>query len=194
MGQQSVIISGEDRTLILRIVLLDSQEPYDLVDWTKISVQFRKSDRSLLEKTSDIQAETPSSVIYDAVTYTAITGGIGGNTIALVFNGVDTIQEVVDAWNTANPTNTVSHNGVGTDVPIAGTAQLAGGRDAYSDVEVINTTLGKVSVRLTDADTASLKVGPNQSIKAIIDKGAPPNGNRRIIIFDSVLTVSNAIM
>ncbi len=54
-----------------------------------------------------------------------------GNNIILVFNGTDDAQTVVDAWNLANPMNTVSIVfGSGTTIPVAGTTQLVGGGQA----------------------------------------------------------------
>jgi hypothetical protein len=50
------------------------------------------------------------------VTFTADNAGVDGNSISLVFDGIEDITTIVDAWNTANPTNTVSHDGTGTDV------------------------------------------------------------------------------
>ena len=64
------------------------------------------------------------------VTFTADNLGIIGNTISLVFTGVETFDQVVNAWNTANPTNTCHHDGIGTYVPYAITLNLAGGADA----------------------------------------------------------------
>lgn len=69
-----------------------------------------------------------ASVVYDTVTFTADFPGLDGNSIALVFDNVDDIDTVVNAWNAANPTNTVSFSGqAGTYVPAAGTTTLANG-------------------------------------------------------------------
>lgn len=69
-----------------------------------------------------------ATVVYDTVTFTADNGGIAGNDIDLVFDGIDDLDTVVNAWNAANPDNTVSFSGqLGTYVPAAGTADLDGG-------------------------------------------------------------------
>lgn len=52
--------------------------------------------------------------------------GDTGNSISLVFDWVDDVDAVVNAWNAANPWNTVSIiNGLGTTVPTAGTTTFA---------------------------------------------------------------------
>jgi len=71
-----------------------------------------------------------ASVIYDTVTFTADNPGIDGNNISLVFDGIDDLDTVVNAWNAANPTNTVSFSGqAGAYVPAGGTASLVNGAD-----------------------------------------------------------------
>jgi hypothetical protein len=120
--------------------------------------------------------------------FTADTAGANGNNISLVFDGVDDIDTVVNAWNVANPTNTVSHNGTGTDVLSAGTINLASGRDAWRDVEVISEEAGKISIHLTDSDTQDFRRGNNQSFRVIIDKDT----DRRIALFDGMINVSDA--
>jgi hypothetical protein len=190
---QSTIIRGEDRPLIVRMVFRDSGEPFDLVGWTKITVQFRKADRTILEKDSDPVGGVLATVLYETVNYTAVNFGLAGNTISLVFDGVKDIATVVSDWNTANPTNTITHDAPSDlVVPTASTVNLVGGVEQTTSVEVLNETLSKISIDLTDVDTNSLKVGPNQSFKVIVDKGLPPEGDRRIVLFDSKLNVLNA--
>lgn len=193
MHDQITIIRGEDRNMILRMIFKDSTEPYDLINWTKISVEFKKADRTILEKTTDPYGGEFASGLYDNVTYTANSIGAIGNTIELTFDGNNTIQQVIDAWNSANPTNTVSSDAADDQVvPPAGSVQLNGGVEPQRDVEVINETLGKISVRLSDDETAGLKRGPNQSFKVVVDKGEHPNGDRRIVLFDSKLNIVDA--
>lgn len=76
--------------------------------------------------------ETYASVEFDGVTFTAVNAGVIGNSIELEFDGLDDIDTIVGAWNTANPSNTVSHDGTGSDVLVAGTATLVGGVDEVS--------------------------------------------------------------
>jgi len=69
-----------------------------------------------------------ASVVYDSITFTAVTAGVAGNSIALTFDGaLDTVSSVTSAWNLANPSNTVSFSGLGSVIPTAGTATLTGG-------------------------------------------------------------------
>jgi hypothetical protein len=88
-----------------------------------------------------------ASVIYDSVTFTADNVGIIGNSIALVFNGTDDVSDVVGAWNIAHPTNEVGFSGLGTVVPIAGTATLTGGIDAVSTALNFTITAPTVVVK-----------------------------------------------
>lgn len=61
--------------------------------------------------------------------FTAVNFGPGGNSISLVFNGVNSVSTVVAAWNAANPLNQVSFTGSGATVPTAQTVTLSGGAD-----------------------------------------------------------------
>lgn len=67
-------------------------------------------------------------------TFTAIKEGVIGNSIMLTFNGVDTLSTVVNAWNAANPFNTVAASGNPDGIiPPQGIALSGGGLDNRSD-------------------------------------------------------------
>jgi len=69
------------------------------------------------------------------ITYTAVTPGSLGNSIALVFDGVKTITQVVTAWNTANASNQVGFTGgLGSTVPSSGTVTLSGGTNNKREI------------------------------------------------------------
>ena len=185
------LFRGEDRTLVLRTTIGPEREPLDLTDATRFAVFFRKeSGIDLLEVNSVTVPAVAASIVYEGVTFTAVTPGAAGNGIALTFDGADDIDTVVNDWNTANPTNQVSHDGTGTDVLAAGTAQLEGGAEAFDPVAVIgNPVLGKVRVILNESQTQQLRVGNNQDFKMEIDKGDHPTGERRLVIFRNALDV-----
>jgi len=71
-------------------------------------------------------AATKASATVGTNTFTAVTAGLAGNSIALVFNGTDTVSAVTTAWNTANGSNQVSFTGLGTNVIAASTVTLSG--------------------------------------------------------------------
>lgn len=72
-------------------------------------------------------AGVKASGTHDSVTYTAVEYGTPGNSITLTFNGSDSILVVLDAWNTANPTNTVTTTADTSTIPAAGSVTLSGG-------------------------------------------------------------------
>jgi len=73
----------------------------------------------------------PAEGSHEGVTYTADTAGTVGNAIVITFTGSNTIDSAVSDWNTANPSNTVSHNAPdGAVIPLATTLGLAGGDEA----------------------------------------------------------------
>lgn len=193
MGKITVI-QGEDRVIPLEIIRRDNnsiRRPFDITGWTKITIEFKKSNNSILSIDNLPAHGRKASGVYDEVTYTATNVGVTGNSIALVFNGVQTVSQIVAAWNLANPLNLVSHNSTTpTEVPPAGTLALVGGLDNYSKVTVSDVILGKMSVKIDNLDTNSLKVGPAQSIKIIIDFGAHDLGNRRIAMARNALDVT----
>ncbi len=61
------------------------------------------------------------------ITFTAVSIGAKGNLISLVFNGIQSVATVVDAWNAANPTNMVTYTGLGTVIPAPHIWSLSGG-------------------------------------------------------------------
>jgi len=195
MGQATVY-RGEDRVLTLRVTSGQDKLPYDLTDVTRLAVFFRQGNATeLLEVNSDtISAKTATATLSTNngdIDFTADNAGAEGNNIELVFDGVKDVDTVVNEWNTNNPTNTVSYSGDGTFVPSSQTIKLTGGQDSYQPVSVIgDPVLGKVQVVLSEGETNKLRTGPNQSIKMHIDKGTHPTpGERRVVVFSSVLNV-----
>lgn len=69
----------------------------------------------------------PSKAAYaDIVEAELVANEVGGDPIALVFDGSETVAEVVAAWNSANPSNTVYAIGDEDFVPSEGTIPLSG--------------------------------------------------------------------
>lgn len=93
-------------------------------------------------------------------TFTADNTGTAGNSISLTFNFGDIIQDVVDAWNTANPSNTVT---------------VTAGNNGYTAIfnGVFNLGGGATNVTLTDGvgDTADTWIS---AVKADPDFGSGP--------------------
>jgi len=97
-----------------------------------VKTQSDPIDNGMYILTTQGVVDVKASVVYDTVIFEADTAGVAGNSIALVFNGTtDDLTTVVGAWNTANPSNTVSFSGqAGSFIPTAGTATLINGVDA----------------------------------------------------------------
>jgi hypothetical protein len=83
--------------------------------------------------------------------------GTAGNSISFSFNGSTDIDSAVNAWNAANPSNTVSLSGDGTQVPSNGqTITLSGGVNLGSDPLVPVFT--KVTISDDDSDESVLSL------------------------------------
>ena len=105
----------------------------------------------------EIAAAIAASVLFQTITFTAVTAGSAGNSIALVFDGIDDINDVVGAWNTANPGNTVSFTGqLGTFVPTAGTATLSGGANISGPQDALRLDVSGNELLLGSAQVGSL--------------------------------------
>ena len=157
-------------------------DPYSLEDATKISVEFKKFDHTVLEINNIEQPATYSTVEYNGEIFNANVAGSLGSSIVLIFDGIKTITEVLAHWNDLNVTNQASSEATDPSIilPI-GNAELANGFDSYKKVDVIgNTILGNIFVILPNCDTELLKVGSQQAIDIIIDKGNHPIGDRII--------------
>ena len=75
-----------------------------------------------------VEGVKASAVLGDN-TFTAMSEGIVGNSIALIFDGILSVSAVVDAWNLANASNMAEFTGSGDTVPLAETITLSGGID-----------------------------------------------------------------
>jgi hypothetical protein len=180
------LIKGEDRLLVTRIVFENTNEPYDLSGWTRISAHFKKSDGTVLEKHSDLQGGSYASAYYEGIVFTAEEIGDSGNNIILVFDGIKTVSQVLTDWNENNPNNQVVSDSIDESVVLtASNVQLEGGVLQYRDVVPVSDVLGKVQINLNEEDTGSLKIGKNLSFKLIVDKGE----TRRIVMFHSSINV-----
>jgi len=185
------IVKGEDRLINLFFVTNNDgvQIPYDLTGWTTIEVYFKNQDETLLTK-STVAYSTFAQALYSGVTFTALTAGTAGNSISLVFDGSSNILEILDAWNTTNPSNQVGSNATsGATILPAGTVNLANAQAGLTDVNVVSATLGQVTVQLHSFDTINMLSGRSLSFMAEIDNGVPPVGTLRKILFENVLEV-----
>jgi len=179
------IIRGEDRILVARIVFDESREPFDLTGFTEIKAQFKKSNNSILEKTSLSAPSTFAGATHDGVEFTADVKGTIGNSIVLNFNGIDDLATVLAAWNTPNPNNTVSADTTDlTQVLTIIVLSFTGGTNK-NFITSLDDKLGKIQIELDNEDTNSLRVAQDQSLKIFVDIGT----QRRIVIFRSVLNV-----
>jgi len=89
----------------------------------------------VLTKDDLIPPVVPSEAVAATATlgpnvFTAVTAGVIGNSIALIFDGLLTVQAVTDSWNLEYADNMVSFTGDGLTIPLATTVTLSGGVDA----------------------------------------------------------------
>lgn len=175
------IIRGQDSQFIFKLRSKTDRDPLDLTTATKISVKMVKSDRSELVLTNEMLTATKAKTNLQNVNFIAADTGVNGNLIQLNFDGVRTIQQIVSEWNTANPTNTVEHDGIASAVLTGGVYTLKGGMPAYMAISVVGSpVLGKISVKLIDYNTNQLRLGTNQNVTVLIDFGVHPTGTRII--------------
>lgn len=133
--------------------------------------------RVLSRSGKDIAGQA-ASVTYQGVTFTADNVGEDGNLIELVFDGADTITAVVDDWNFNNPNNTVSHNGTGSDVLTAGTADLQGGTDPIS-----GEPSWPIPADASEPDSESF-TDDNQILWLMIEKVGTPNAWQQDTVYE----------
>jgi len=148
-------------------LVFDTTNSGTILDSDSVGAFVRANDGTLITKHTT--AKATASVVYDTVTFTAVNAGSAGNSIALVFDGIDDVATVVGAWNLANPSNTVGYSGLGTYVPAAGTAQLAGGTDNQGlDVYMLNPSM---VVTATDLDIRNLSASTD-SVDSWLNDGS----------------------
>lgn len=165
-------------------------DPIDLTAITQATVKIPKKDNTKLVCTLDTTPAAFAKATYAGITFTAMTAGPNGNTIALSFNGLQNVATVVNAWNAANPSNQVGHSGAGTVVPPAGNVNLTAGLSAYAKVEkVAPHVLGKLKVNLRNIDTVDLKLAQSVAIEVLLDEGEDPEGIQRGFIINDALDI-----
>lgn len=174
-----VIYKGEDKTALVKLKL-NNGDPLDLTGVTNLEAILKKANRTNLILSLEQVPASRAGGTYDNVIFSADTLGLVGNSIILNFDGVHDIDTIVSDWNTANPTNTVSHNGTGSSVLAAGSIQLSGGTAAYFPVDVLDEKLGILTLTMQNNETNSLRLGQDQSVSFNIDYGEHPAGTRKI--------------
>ena len=80
-----------------------------------------------------------ASATVGSATINANTAGIIGN-VSLTADGTRSIATLIAAWNTANPSNQLTVEGDGTQIPIAGTIILTGGADPIPAAYTVTQT------------------------------------------------------
>lgn len=188
MEDRFKIISGTDKNVVVKLRSTKTSDPIDLTNHTRIAAKFSQRNRTELEIDNATIPATKAKITVSDITFIANTAGADGNLIILQFNGVDDIATVVNDWNTANPSNTVSYSGDdGTTVLDEQTVRLTDGYDAYQPISVEgDPQLGKIRLRLLEKDTNSLMRGQNQTFTIIIDFGQNPGGQRNKGIFEKL--------
>lgn len=190
-GERRLVISkGSDQFPIVDLLSRKTGRYFDLTNVTNIEFHFTKKDRStLILDMSNIPA-TKALKVVDGITFIASSAGANGNSIQLTFNGVDTVDEIIQAWNDVNPANTVSHNGQGDEILESQTFNLDGGYNPYQAVSVFGNPIeGRVQLNILEKYTNLLRVGNSQSFKVVIDVGLHPGGVRAIGRFEQKLDV-----
>lgn len=189
MAERLRVIQGADKQIVIRLKI-SSGDPFDLSDATGLQVIFESKDRGKITLTNNVIPATKALGKLSTVTFNAQTAGKNGNGIVLNFNGIDSVQTVVDAWNTANPLNQVGFTGLGTVVLPSGSVRLTGGYDQYRPIEVFGSPLlGKMLITLLEKDTLMMRNGQNQSVKIVVDEGEDTGGRRIMGYFENKLDV-----
>lgn len=184
------VVRGEDKVFICKL-RKDDGDPFDLTGVTSIMVKLYKASGGYQEITTAQTPAVSAKATYGAFTFTAVQPGITGNEIQLIFNGTQTVQQVVDAWNLLYPLNSVSYTGgAGTVVLTSGNVTLNDGLNAFYPLVLITPlVLGKLQITLTDANTNDLKLGTNPLL-IILDFGTHSQGIRKLVSIMDALNVS----
>jgi hypothetical protein len=185
------IIKGEDKRIRFFFKGSINQRPINLTDAVNVQFIFERQDRSEVILDMVQIPAMKAFADYNGGKFIATNAGSNGNGIILTFDGIQTIDDVVNAWNLANPINTIETNLLtGTFVPSPIQIRLDYGLDAYTPVSIENAVLGEVSLILEDKVTNSLRIGENQSFRAVLDFGNPPQGVRRKAKIRNILDVT----
>ena len=186
------IIRGEDKTVVFKIRERGSNDPINLDGVTNITIKLLQANRQeLVLDMVQLPAKKAKIEVQDVKIVADNAGGMG-NSIVLVFDGIQDLDTVINEWNNNNPANTVSHNGNGDEL-FEGEFRLFGGLESYRAVDIdSDPLLGRVKLTLNELQTIRLRTGNNQSVPITIDWGYPPSGTRRIARFDNRLDVVNS--
>lgn len=184
------ISKGEDKRVTFFFKNASSSRPINMDDITNIQFIFEKTDRtnSILDMVA-IPA-TKASALFNGGKFSSVIPGSSGNTTILIFDGVKTVDQAVNEWN-SNNVNNVTYTGIiGSFVPNANNLRLTDGLDSYVPVSIVNSAIGEVSLVIEDKVSNSFKIGDNQSFKVILDFGMEPQGVRRKARINNILDVT----
>jgi hypothetical protein len=205
--KSSFIDDSEDVTVYTQTYLVDedkdaTSEEYDDsfgVDYEKglVSLYYTKPRYVKITYTSGFDspvASTGSTTGAVVDSFKAVTKGSDGNSISLVFDGVDTVADVISAWNTANTSNTVELvTGSDTDVPESQTLTLSGGSGTdglYTDVP---TWLKEVAINTAILLRTHLPLMNIPEVKDVLKKGSVIHKHGYTIITNKMSMPSGSI-
>jgi hypothetical protein len=149
-----------------------------------------------------------SETFSEEVTITANTAGTAGNSITLTFDGVDDVDTVLAAWNSANPSNQATlDSGDGGQIPedgdslqlSGGVAAIGGGSDPFANINqdlgtTDNVAFNKINVSdgiITGGGSSNQAAHPNELLAANGDTKPPlflAGGSGGVEIWDNSQT------
>ena len=108
------------------------------------SIPFERRGQNFEENAEFDGTKAVGSTTGVVVNFSSVFNGTEGNSVSLNFDNVLTVDQVLSAWNNANPNNLITHDGAGTEVPPVQVLNLASGtylvgdkQNVYKDVDGI---------------------------------------------------------
>jgi len=153
----------------------------------KTLLNFKGYDGTILSLiVSESELSIPAVILEEAVAASAVLGanlftaakpGIEGNSIALTFDGLLSVSEIVSAYNLATPDNQVVFSGDGATIHGATTIALSGGVDAI----------------IQEPDAGAIKASAVLGVNTFTAVNAGVIGNSIALNFDGLLSAQQVV-
>jgi hypothetical protein len=160
------IIQGSDKDILVRIVSSVTKDPYNFDGVDEVRACFRKTGLGgsvyayILFRTGDI------SVGSDIISNMSSTEGIAEGD-PIFGTGIVSGSVVLKT-----PRSTISPTPAGSiQISVPASASLSGVTLSIGTISIINATLGKIKIGLTDSMTELMEVGEGQSFEIRVIRG-----------------------
>ncbi|PCJ56618.1 MAG: hypothetical protein COA79_18295 [Planctomycetota bacterium] len=127
------------------------------------------ADFSAISTANIYRADRVLSKIYENVLFEAVKPATDMSNISVNFDGANTLDTIVNAYNAANPNNTVEHNGTGSAVLALGNLTIKSTDTQSNKFRILFNSGGDKSITLENINFIETNEGQTISLEKLND-------------------------